>query len=428
MRACVIGLGKVGLPLAIQISSKGHVVMGCDINSSVVNMVNRGESPIAGEDGLDKALQRGVASGRLRATTDTAAAVRQADTVIVIVPALLTADRQADLTAVEAAARDVGRGLTRGTLVIFETTLPVGATRERLGPILGEMSGLQVGVDFLLAFSPERVSSGRALRDLATYPKVVGGVSEASGKAASKFYGEILDAEVITVASAETAELAKLMELTFRDVNIALANEFALCAQRAGVDIVQAILAANSQPYSAVHQPGVGVGGHCVPVNPWFLINGLGPAPMAKLARKVNDSMANEAVGLLRDELGGLEGRTLLILGLSYRGNVKESYHSAALLLVDALSVEGATILVHDPLFSDREIEDLGLRPTSLEPPPAVDAIVLQANHDQYKSLDLRSFVGCRTLLDGRNALSPAAVKASGLSYLGIGRPTCAKC
>ena len=428
MRACVIGLGKVGLPLAIQISSKGHVVMGCDINSSVVNMVNRGESPIAGEDGLDKALQGGVASGRLRATTDTAAAVRQADTVIVIVPALLTADRQADLTAVEAAARDVGRGLTRGTLVIFETTLPVGATRERLGPILGEMSGLQVGVDFLLAFSPERVSSGRALRDLATYPKVVGGVSAASGKAASKFYGEILDAEVITVASAETAELAKLMELTFRDVNIALANEFALCAQRAGVDIVQAILAANSQPYSAVHQPGVGVGGHCVPVNPWFLINGLGPAPMAKLARKVNDSMANEAVGLLRDELGGLEGRTLLILGLSYRGNVKESYHSAALLLVDALSVEGATILVHDPLFSDREIEDLGLRPTSLEPPPAVDAIVLQANHDQYKSLDLRSFVGCRTLLDGRNALSPAAVKASGLSYLGIGRPTCAKC
>lgn len=424
MRACVVGLGKVGLPLAVQISSKGHVVVGCDINSSVVKMVNRGKSPIAGEDGLDKALQGGVASGRLRATTDTAAAVRQADAVIVIVPALLTADKQADLVAVEDAARDVGRGLTRGTLVVFETTLPVGATRERLGPILGEMSGLQVGVDFLLAFSPERVSSGRALRDLATYPKVVGGVSEASGKAASKFYSEILDAEVITVASAETAELAKLMELTFRDVNIALANEFALCAQRAGVDIVQAILAANSQPYSAVHQPGVGVGGHCVPVNPWFLINGLGPAPMAELARKLNDSMANEAVGLLRDELGDLEGRTLLILGLSYRGNVKESYHSATFLLADALSAEGATSLVHDPLFSAQEIEDLGLRATCLEPPPAVDAIVLQANHDQYKSLNLSSFVGCRALLDGRNALSPEVVKASGLSYLGIGRPT----
>ena len=422
MRICVVGLGKVGLPLAVQISSRGHVVVGCDTNSSVVKMVNRGESPIAGEDGLDRALQGGVASGRLRATTDTAAAVRQADAVIVIVPALLTADRQADLTAVEDAARDVGRGLNRGTLVVFETTLPVGATRERLGPILEGMSGLQVGVDFLLAFSPERVSSGRALRDLVTYPKVVGGVSEASGKAASKFYGEILDAEVITVASAETAELAKLMELTFRDVNIALANEFALCAQRAGVDIVQAILAANSQPYSAVHQPGVGVGGHCVPVNPWFLINGLGPTPMAELARKVNDGMASEAVGLLRDELGGLEGRTVLILGLSYRGNVKESYHSAAFLLADALSVEGASTLVHDPLFSAREIEDLGLRPTSLDPPPAVDAIVFQANHDQYKALDLKSFAGCRTLLDGRNALSPEAVRGSGLSYLGIGR------
>ena len=418
----MVGLGKIGLPLAVQISLKGHVVVGCDTNSSVVKMVNRGESPITGEDGLDRALQGSVDSGCLRATTDTAAAVRQADVVIVIVPALLTGDKQADLTAVEAAARDVGRGLTRGTLVVFETTLPVGATRERLGPILEGMSGLQVGIDFRLAFSPERVSSGRALRDLVTYPKVVGGVSEASSQAASKFYAEILDAEVITVASAETAELAKLMELTFRDVNIALANEFALCAQRAGVDIVQAILAANSQPYSAVHQPGIGVGGHCVPVNPWFLINGLGPAPMAELARSVNDSMASKAVGLLRDELGGLEGRTLLILGLSYRGNVKESYHSAAFLLADALSVEGATVLVHDPLFSAREIEDLGLRPTSLDPPPAVDAIVLQANHDQYKSLDLRSFAGCRTLLDGRNALSPEAVKASGLSYLGIGR------
>ena len=422
MRVCVVGLGKVGLPLAVRISSKGYLVVGCDTNSSVVKMVNRGESPITGEDGLDRALQEGVAGGRLRATIDTAAAVRQSDVVIVIVPALLTGDKQADLTAVEAAAREVGRGLTRGTLVVFETTLPVGATRECLGPILEGMSGLQVGVDFRLAFSPERVSSGRALRDLVTYPKVVGGVSEASSQAASKFYAEILDAEVITVASAETAELAKLMELTFRDVNIALANEFALCAQRAGVDIVQAILAANSQPYSAVHQPGVGVGGHCVPVNPWFLINGLGPAPMAELARKVNDGMAREAVGLLRDELGGLEGRTVLILGVSYRENVKESYHSAAFLLADALSVEGATILVHDPLFSAREIEGLGLRPTCLEPPPAVDAIVLQANHHQYKSLDLKSFAGCRTLLDGRNALSPEAVKASGLSYLGIGR------
>jgi len=419
---CVVGLGKIGMPLAARVASLGHSVVGCDIDPAVVDSVNRGECPIAGEDGLDEMLRACVAEGRLTATTDTAAGVRASEAVAVIVPAFLTADRQADMSAVDAAARAVADGLTEGTLVVFETTLPVGATRDRLGPILSGGSGLVVGDGFLLAFSPERISSGSALADLASYPKVVGADDERSAAAAARFYGTAVGVRVLPVESTATAELVKLMELTYRDVNIALANEFALCAERAGVDVTEAIAAANSQPYAHVHAPGIGVGGHCVPVNPWFLINGVGPAPLAELARRINDGMPSQAVRLLERSLGGVAGRTILILGLAYRANVKESYHSTAILLAEALSAAGARVLVHDPLFSQEEIADQGLTPTHLEPPPAADAVVLQAYHDLYRSLDMSSFPGCQVVLDGRNVLCPDAVKASGPSYLGIGR------
>ena len=422
MNVCVVGLGKIGMPLAARVASRGHTVVGCDVDPSVVERVSRGESPIDGEEGLDQIVRAAVDDGRLTATTDTAQGVRESEVVAVIVPAFLTADRQADFSAVDAAARDIARGLTEGTLVVFETTLPVGATRGRLGPILSAGSGLEAGDGFLLAFSPERISSGSALADLASYPKVVGADDERSAEAAARFYGTAVGARVLPVASTATAELVKLMELTYRDVNIALANEFALCAERAGIDVTEAIAAANSQPYAHVHAPGIGVGGHCVPVNPWFLINGLGPAPLAELARQINDGMPNEGARLLERSLGGLTGRTVLILGLAYRANVKESYHSTALLLADALSAAGARVLVHDPLFSHEEIRAHGLVPADLEPPPATDAVVLQANHSQYQGLDLGSIPGCRVVLDGRNVLPADAVTASGASYVGIGR------
>ena len=422
MRVCVVGLGKIGLPLATRIASLGSIVVGCDTDASVVEAINRGECPIIGEAGLEEQLRSSVAAGRLTATTDTTDGVRSSEAVVVIVPAYLTADRKADLSSVDAAARGIARGLGENTLVVFETTLPVGTTRGRLGPMLAAGSGLAVGSGFLLAFSPERISSGSALSDLSRYSKVVGGVDDKSTDAATRFYRTALGAEVLPVASAETAELVKLMELTYRDVNIALANEFALCAERAGVDVTEAILAANSQPYAHVHDPGIGVGGHCVPVNPWFLINGLGPAPLAELARSINDGMPSQAVRLLERALGGVSGRTILILGLAYRANVKESYHSAALLLAEALSRAGATALVHDSLYSSEEIAAHGLTPTSLEPPPAVDAVVIQAYHDEYRSLDFSSVPGCQVVLDGRNVLSPNSLTTTGVSYLGIGR------
>lgn len=417
----VVGLGRIGLPLAAQYASRGLEVAGCDIDAALVERVAQGGCPYPDEEGLAETLRSAHAAGRLTATTDTTAAVARSKAVVIIVPVGLTADKRADFTALDDAAQAVAAGLRPDTLVILETTVPAGTTRNRLGPLL-ERSGLRVGRDILLAYSPERVFVGRVLADLRTYPKVVGGVDEASAQRAAAFYERALDAPVRRVGNCETAEFVKLAETTYRDVNIALANELARAADRHGVDVVEAIAAANSQPFSHIHQPGVGVGGHCIPVYPYFLLEGAEEAQLPRAARQINDAMARYAVERLTEALGELSGRTVLILGLSYRPNIKEAAHSSTLLLARELAAAGARVLVHDPHYSADEIGRFGLEAPAAFPPAHTDAIVIQAAHDEYGDLDPASFSGCSVVLDGRNALSRERVEALGLRYLGIGR------
>jgi nucleotide sugar dehydrogenase len=221
------------------------------------------------------------------------------------------------------------------------------------------------------------------------------------------------------VRDCETAELSKLAELTYRDVNIAFANELAMAAQRAGVDVLEAIAAANSQPYSHIHQPGVGVGGHCIPVYPYFL--GATEAEIIGTARRINDDMARYGIEKLESALGTLAGATVVVLGLSFRAGVKEPRHSSTFALVDALAARDARAFVHDPLFTPAEVRALGLEPPP-EFPLSADALVVQAWHAQYAELDLTAFDGLRAVLDGRGALDPADVQGRGITYVGIGR------
>jgi nucleotide sugar dehydrogenase len=426
----VVGLGKVGLPLAAQYASRGLSVIGCDTNPAVVAAVNRGRAHIDEPELADR-VARAVEASRLRATDDTAGATREADVVVVIVPVLADEDGRIDFSRLDAAAEAIGRGLRRGTLVLFESTLPVGTTR-RLGALLERVSGLRPGDGFMLAFSPERVYSGRIFLDLRRYPKIVGGVDPASGEAAVRFYRAALDFDaelglepVWLLSSAEAAEFSKLIETTYRDVNIALANQFAQFADRWNVDLGEATRAANSQPFSHVHRPGVGVGGHCIPVYPYFLLNDRTAGELltlARAARQANDGMAAYASAALAQALGGLGGRRVLVLGWTYRENVREHFLSAAKRLVERLEEAGATALVHDPLYSQAELAALGVAPYDLTEPSPVDAVVLQAHHDAYHDLDLAALPGCRVVLDGRNALDRTRVEAAGMVYLGIGR------
>lgn len=419
MRIAVVGLGKIGQPLAALYASRGHDVTGVDVNPALVAAINDGRATIVNEPGLAALVAETVAAGTLRATCQTADAVAGADVVLVAVPMLIDDRRELDYRMMDAAFAAIAAGLQPGTLVLLETTVPVGDTRRRFGARL-QQSGLRAGVDFWLAFSPERVQSGRIFRDLETYPKVVGGVDEESGLRAEAFYREALRAPVIRLSSAEAAEFCKLAESVYRDVNIGLANELALSAERYGVDITEVIPAANSEPQSHIHLPGIGVGGHCMPVYPYFLLAG-GPHPIVAAGRAVNEAMPAHAAELLAQQLGGLEGRVVLILGLAYRVGVKEAMLSPATALAGLLREQGASPRVHDPLFTDAEIAALGLEASPLALPEA-DALVIQTYHPEYHDLDLGQYPRCRLVLDGRNVLDPARVRAAGICYVGIGR------
>jgi nucleotide sugar dehydrogenase len=421
----VVGLGKIGLPLAARYASKGMTVIGCDVLPDVVETINAGHSHIREEPGLEEAIADAVKQKKLRATTDTAAAVKQAEVTVVIVPLMVGQERDTDYRSLDAATAAVGRGLRRGTLVIYETTLPVGTTRRRLGPMLEKESGLKAGSDFHLAFSPERLYAGRIFDDLRKYPKIVGGVDDRSTEAAVAFYRAVLDAEVWAVENTETAEFAKLAETTYRDVNIALANQLALYAATREVNVSEAFKAANSQPYSHIHRPSIGVGGHCIPVYPHFLLGDAtdGELSLVRDGRQTNDRMAEVGLEQLRQALGDLDSRAVLVLGASYREDVKELAFSTAFSIVELLHKAGARVMIHDPLFTPGELRSLEAAVVDLDSAEALaaEAVIVQAWHRDFHDLDWRRFKKLRAVLDGRGSVDAGRVGEAGAAYIAIG-------
>jgi len=421
----VVGLGKIGLPLAAQFASKGLDVIGCDVLPDVVEAINAGRAHIHEESGLEEAVASAVAKGKLKATTDSTAAVARTDVVVIIVPLLVSREHTTDYSSLDAATRAVGRGLHKGSLVIYETTLPVGTTRLRLGPMLEEVSGLVAGRDFHLAFSPERLYAGRIFEDLRKYPKIVGGIDLTSTDRAVRFYRSVLDADVWAVDNAETAEFTKLAETTYRDVNIALANQFALYAASRDVNVGQAFKAANSQPFSHIHRPSLGVGGHCIPVYPHFMLGDAtdGELSLVRDSRQTNDRMAAVGVEQLQQALGGLKARRVLVLGASYREDVKELAFSTVYPIVELLHRAGADVVLHDPLFAPAELAHLETEVVDLDSEKArsADAVVVQAMHRDFKDLDWRTFKNLRVVLDGRGTLDADRIREAGAAYIAIG-------
>lgn len=414
LRIAVVALGKIGLPLAVQFASKGHDVTGVDIDGLVIDQVSAGREPFPGETDLQSRLQVVVASGRLTATGDYAAAIARADAVVVVVP-LFVDERTAEPAFgwLDSATESIARHLSTGTLVSYETTLPVGTTRERWKPMLERGSGLREGRDFYLVFSPERVLTGRVFADLRRYPKLIGALSPEGTQRAREFYAEVLDFDdrpdlarpngVWDLGSAEAAELAKLAETTYRDVNIALANQFARFSAANGIDVHQVIEASNSQPYSHIHSPGIAVGGHCIPVYPRLYLWTDPDATVVRAAREANAGMPEYAVGVLEGAYGDLAGARVVILGAAYRGGVKETAFSGVFPTRDALVARGAQVRVHDPLYSDDELRALGLEPFHLN--DAADAAIIQADHTEYRALAPADLPGIRVLMDGRRVI-----------------------
>lgn len=424
MRVTVVGGGRMGLPLACMFGKRGAHVTVADINPSLVALIRAGECPYE-EPGLPEFMRELHAAGRLDATTDTAAAASGSDAVVIIVPAHLTSERDIDLHILQAASADVGRGLRRGALVVYETTVTVGATRRSLIPALEQHSGLRAGQDFFVGYSPERVKANLVLERLDTTPKVVGGLDDASRLRAAALYRDFLGAPIDDVGTLEAAEMTKLAGMLYRDVNIALANELAAFCERAGVDFERVRAAANRDGEASLLLPGIGVGGHCTPVYPYFLTREsrrLGMTQrISEAAREINDQQPARQLDRVAAAWRPLRGERVHVMGLGFRPGVKVDILSPAYALREHLLRCGAIATIEDPYFSEQELRDAGFVPGKVT---AAAVVVLNTAHPEFAKPDFAAWrqSGVEVVLDGRNLWGRGDVEAAGLRYFGIGR------
>jgi nucleotide sugar dehydrogenase len=410
MTVCVIGLGKIGLPLSLQIAKKRSVI-GVDKNVDTLRTIESGKSPFPGEFGLEELLKETLETGRIRVQKDLAGAVTQSQVIVIVIPLVTNSENEPDFMGIDEVTKTVASNLQKGTLICFETTLPIGTTRNRFTNYLESISKLEVGKDFFVVFSPERVSSGSVFRDFSRYPKIVGGITDECGNKGFAFYHEVLDFDntsglnrpngVWKLENAEAAEFVKLAETTYRDVNIALANTFEQYAYSLDLDFAQIRDAANSQPFSHIHEPGISVGGHCIPVYPHFYLFNDSSARLVQEARRVNELSPKRYLERLHGVYQINSKSNVLILGLSYRPGVKEHAYSGTLALANEVKSLGANVFIHDPLYSSEELEALKLQPWRDE--LGIHVVILHTASSEFKEFDFLQFTELEVILDGRN-------------------------
>lgn len=425
-KICVMGLGYIGLPTASTFATYGMRVTGVDVNPQVVTTLRQGGLHIH-EPGLRTLVQAALGSGNLTVSDKPA----QADAFIIAVPTPFYDDKRADLRAVTSATEAIVPYLRKGNLVLLESTSPPRTTVDLLQPIL-EKSGLKAGQDFYLAYSPERVLPGQILRELIENARVVGGVNPASAEAARDLYAVFVRGEIIPT-DATTAEMVKLMENTCRDVNIALANEFSRLADRFGVDVWEAIALANRHPRINILRPGPGVGGHCISVDPWFLVEAAPDlTPLIKTSRLVNDSQPHFVLRLVGRALGfsqgeaeqSLSGKKVAVLGLSYKPDVDDLRESPAIEVAHLLRQAGAEVRAYEPFKPDAQIEGVRTAATLEEAVQDADAVLLLVAHQLFKDLlpqKIMSLVRKPVLVDTAGVVNPAPWKAAGFQVFRLG-------
>jgi len=409
----IVGAGYVGLPLAVAFAEAGRNVVCLDIDQALVEAINRGRSHV--EDVADETLAGLVDEGCLRASTDPAVCA-EADAVLLCLPTPLSTNREPDLSILEAAVRTLADQLRPGQLIILESTTYPGTTREVLAPIL-EQGGLVAGRDFHLAMSPERIDPGRRDWTMKTTPKVVGGLTPACTERAIELYSAFAE-RIVRVSSCEAAELTKLLENIFRSVNIALVNELAMLCHRMGLDVWEVVDAAATKPYGFMpFSPGPGLGGHCLPIDPFYLSWKAReydfPVEFIELAGKVNQHMpyycAERVAQALNDQAKAVRGSSLLILGVSYKSNVGDLRESPALKLIQLLREAGADVSYHDPhvpnLASESiDLESVELTDEALQRADAVCVVTAHAAVDHARVAEqARLVVDFRNVVPDRN-------------------------
>ncbi|MGD8552785.1 MAG: nucleotide sugar dehydrogenase [Anaerolineales bacterium] len=418
---CVLGLGYIGLPTASTFATHGVRVYGVDVDERVVALLQSGEIHIH-EPGLRTLVQAAFGSGNLSVSDSP----QPADAFIIAVPTPITEDKEADLSYVRQAAESIVPHLQEGNLVVLESTSPPRTTIDLLLPIL-ERSGLKAGEGFYLVYSPERVLPGKILHELIENARVIGGIDNRSAQAARDLYSLFVRGQ-IHLTDATTAEMVKLMENTYRDVNIALANEFSRLGEHFGVDIWRAIELANLHPRVQILRPGPGVGGHCISVDPWFLVEAAqGSTPLIRNARQVNDNQPVHVVASIKKALGGLKGREVAALGLSYKADVDDLRESPAIKVVRELIAEGANVTVYEPYVSAVDIAGAKTADGLQAALDGAEVVILLVDHQEFVGLDpveVAERMPGRFVFDSRGVWEIEAWESAGfdLMRLGVGQ------
>ena len=423
-KVVIIGLGYVGLPLACLSAKKGFKTTGLDISRKIVGATNAGKSHIK-----DKELEKNVKAvkGKLTATTD-ASAIKNADFVVVCVPTPVDEQHLPDLKPLESACRSVAANLSKGTVVIIESTIYPGTIEEIVKPIL-ESSGLKSEKDFYLVHCPERIDPGNKKWHLENIPRVIGGLSDAGTKKAMKFYSKIISAQILPLKSVKESEAVKGAENTVRDINIAFVNELAKSFDKMGIDVLEVIRGASTKPFGYLpFYPGPGVGGHCIAVDPYYLIEKAKSKgfehKFLKLARQINDSMADFVVEKVEAALTStgknFSNAKIAVLGVAYKANIDDSRESPSLKIISLLESKGTKPLIFDPYIAEKSnVPSLDVAIKN------ADVVVFATHHSVFlKQLTPAKLKASnvKAIVDARNALDSAAIKKVGVKYFAIGR------
>jgi len=420
-RVCIVGLGYVGLPLLCLSMEKGYKTYGLDISNERVEMINKGVSPIK-----DKFLEQRLKNLKGIDTTTDSAVLRKSDIIIICVPTPIDSQYNPNLKPLQSAAETVSKELKKNDLVVVESTVFPGTTEEVVKPIL-EKSGLKAGKDFYLAYCPERVDPGNKKWNVNNLPRVIGALSSEGLKEASEFYRSITSSEVLELNSLKAAEATKIMENTFRDINIAFVNEMAKSFDIMGIDITEVIKGASTKPFAFMpHWPGCGVGGHCIKVDPYYLIsrareNGF-THQFLNLAREINNSMPHYTVGKVVEGLNEIDKSVkdtkITVLGLAYKGGVDDMRESPALEIIDELKKLGADLKIFDPYIPEKSTVK------GLDEALNAECIVIATDHPEFKIIKPEEIKekGIKVVIDGKNCLDKAGIVSLGIVYKGIGR------
>lgn len=426
-KICVLGLGYIGLPTASTFATHGIQVVGVDVNPQILTILNNGGLHIH-EPGLRTIVEAALKSGKLIVS----ATPEEADAFLIAVPTPFYLGRNgeyngepyklADMRAVTSAAEAIVPFLRKGNLVVLESTSPPRTTIDLVRPIL-ERSGLKAGRDFYLAYSPERVLPGQILRELIENARVIGGVTPESAQAGADLYSVFVKGDIIQT-DATTAEMVKLMENTYRDVNIAIANEFSRLAERFGVDVWEAVSLANRHPRVKILSPGPGVGGHCISVDPWFFVEAAPDlTPLIYMARKVNDEQPHFVMQLVQKALGSLKGKRIAALGLAYKPDVDDLRESPAAEAVHLLLDAGASVRAYEP-FKVEGLPGIPMASSLAEAMQDADAILLLVRHTQFMKMtptEVTLITSARTIIDTVNAWDANSWEAAGFTVLRLG-------